>query len=175
MPARRSAPPARRSPCAARSPRATAACCRPRRIAQAPAPRERSPRRGGPRRRRRDVAQNSKAIGAAVEAAHDRAVRRAIANAREEAARMAAAGGLTLGALVSVAEAQPNPFFGGNRRATARTDVRPRQFCGTIRTRSAGATASGAATVRTRRASAAGSRARSPDRERHVRRRLTGP
>ena len=84
----------------------------------------------------RDVAQNSKAIGAAVEAAHDRAVRRAIANAREEAARMAAAGGLTLGALVSVAEVQPNPFFGGQIGGAYGGDgtFGPGKFCGTIRT-----------------------------------------
>src|SRR4051812_26843186 len=61
----------------------------------------------------KDVAQNSKAIAAAVDAARDKAIPLAIANAREEAQRLAAAGGLTLGPLVSVSEPQPSPFFGG--------------------------------------------------------------
>jgi Protein of unknown function (DUF541) len=101
----------------------------------------------------RDVAQNSKAIGAAVEAARDRAVRRAIANAREEAARMAAAGGLTLGALVTVAEVQPNPFFGGQIGGAYGGDgtFGPGKFCGTIRTAVRRRDASGRLrTVRTR-------------------------
>jgi post-segregation antitoxin (ccd killing protein) len=84
----------------------------------------------------RDVAQNSRAIGAAVEAAHDRAVRVAIANAREEAQRLAAAGGLTLGALVSVAEPQPSPFLGGPGAGAYGTEgtFGPGKFCGRIRT-----------------------------------------
>ena len=91
----------------------------------------------------RDVARNSKAIGAAVEAAHDRAVRRAIANAREEAVRLAAAGGLTLGALVAVAEAQPSPFFGGSSVYGADGTFGPGRFCGQIRTPIRRRTASG--------------------------------
>src|SRR4051795_2228775 len=47
----------------------------------------------------RNVAQNSKAIAAAVEAARDKAVPLAIANARQEAPRLAAAGGLAPGLL----------------------------------------------------------------------------
>ena len=91
----------------------------------------------------RDVARNSKAIGAAVEAAHDRAVRRAIANAREEAVRLAVAGGLTLGALVAVAEAQPSPFFGGSSVYGADGTFGPGKFCGQIRTPIRRRTASG--------------------------------
>ena len=91
----------------------------------------------------RDVARNSKAIGAAVEAAHDRAVRLAIANAREEAVRLAAAGGLTLGALVAVAEAQPAPFFGGSSVYGADGTFGPGKFCGQIRTPIRRRTASG--------------------------------
>src|SRR3954451_4731821 len=59
------------------------------------------------------LAQNSKAIAAAVEAARDKAIPAAIAKAREEAQRLAAAGGLAVGPLVSFAEPQPSPFFGG--------------------------------------------------------------
>jgi len=91
----------------------------------------------------RDIARNSKAIGAAVEAAHDRAVRLAIANAREEAVRLAAAGGLTLGALVTVAEAQPSPFFGGSSVYGADGTFGPGKFCGQIRTPIRRRTASG--------------------------------
>ena len=91
----------------------------------------------------RDVARNSKAIGAAVEAAHDRAVRLAIANAREEAVRLAAAGGLTLGALVAVDEAQPSPFFGGSSLYGADGTFGPGKFCGQIRTPIRRRTASG--------------------------------
>jgi uncharacterized protein DUF541 len=84
----------------------------------------------------RDTAKNSKAIGAAVEAARDRAVRLAITNARDEATRLATAGGLTLGALVSVAEPTPSPFFGGPVGAAYGADgtFGPGKFCGTIRT-----------------------------------------
>src|SRR4051812_22338533 len=84
----------------------------------------------------KDVAQNSKAIAAAVEAARDRAVPVAIANAREEAQRLAAAGGLTLGPLVSVSEPQPSPFFGGPVGAAygAEGTFGPGKFCGRIRT-----------------------------------------
>jgi len=91
----------------------------------------------------RGVARNSKAIGAAVEAAHDRAVRLAIANAHEEAVRLAAAGGLTLGALVAVAEAQPSPFFGGSSVYGADGTFGPGKFCGQIRTPIRRRTASG--------------------------------
>ena len=82
------------------------------------------------------LAQNSKAIGAAVDAARDRAIPLAIANAREEAQRIAAAGGLTLGPLVSVSEPQPSPFFGGPLGGAYGTEgtFGPGKFCGQIRT-----------------------------------------
>jgi Protein of unknown function (DUF541) len=82
------------------------------------------------------AAQNSKAIAAAVEAARTRALPLAIANAREEAQRLAAAGGLTLGPLVSVAEPQPGPFFGGPGGGPYGTEgtFGPGKFCGQIRT-----------------------------------------
>jgi hypothetical protein len=84
----------------------------------------------------RDVAQNSKAIGAAIEAARNRAIRVAVGNAREEAQRLAAAGGMTLGALVSVAEPQPSPFLGGPGGGAYGTEgtFGPGKFCGRIRT-----------------------------------------
>ena len=93
----------------------------------------------------RDVAKNSRAIGAAVDAARDRAVRLAIANAREEAQRLASAGGMALGALVSVSEPQPSPFFGGPVGAAygAEGTFGPGKFCGTIRTPIRRRTASG--------------------------------
>jgi uncharacterized protein YggE len=93
----------------------------------------------------RDVAKNSAAIGKAVEAARDRAVRLAIANAREEAARIAASSGLTLGPIVSVVEPQPSPFFGGPVGAAYGTDgtFGPGRFCGQIRTPIRRRTASG--------------------------------
>jgi hypothetical protein len=51
----------------------------------------------------------------------------AIANARDEAQRIATAGRMTLGAVVSVAEPPPSPFFGGPIGAALRRrgDVRP--------------------------------------------------
>src|SRR5689334_4290767 len=61
----------------------------------------------------RSVAQNNRAIAAAVESARNKAIPLAIGNAREEAQRLAAAGGVTLGAVVSVTEPEPSPFFGG--------------------------------------------------------------
>src|SRR3954449_8858932 len=99
---------------------------------------------------------------AAVDAARDRAIPLAIANSREEAQRLAAAGGLTLGPLVSVSappprpvcrrpprpgalppgplgwvpEPQPSPFFGGPLGAAygAEGTFGPGKFCGQIRT-----------------------------------------
>ena len=93
----------------------------------------------------RDVAQNSRAIRDAVDAARDRAVRLAIANARDEAGRIAAASGLTVGALVSVAEPPPSPFFGGPAGGSYGADgtFGPGKFCGTIRTPIRRRTASG--------------------------------
>jgi hypothetical protein len=82
------------------------------------------------------VAKRSKAIAAAVAAARDRAIPLAISNAREEAQRLAAAGGMALGPLVSVAEPQPSPFFGGPVGGAygAEGTFGPGRFCGQIRT-----------------------------------------
>jgi uncharacterized protein YggE len=82
------------------------------------------------------VARNSKAIAAAVEAARNRAIPLAIANAREEAQRIATAGRMTLGAVVSVAEPPPSPFFGGPIGAAygAEGTFGPGRYCGQIRT-----------------------------------------
>jgi uncharacterized protein YggE len=93
----------------------------------------------------RDVAKNSRAIQAAVDAARDKAIPLAMRNAREEAARVAAASGLTLGAVVSVSEPQPSPFFGGPVGAAYGADgtFGPGKFCGTIRTPIRRRTASG--------------------------------
>ncbi len=156
MPDRRSARPARRSllPATLAAGATAVLLLAPSASAQAPAPANTiTAIAAGRIAVDRDVAQNSKAIGAAVEAAHDRAVRRAIANAREEGARMAAAGGLTLGALVSVAEVQPNPFFGGQIGGAYGGDgtFGPGKFCGTIRTAVRRRDASGRLrTIRTR-------------------------
>ena len=68
-------------------------------------------------------------IRAAVEAAEDKALPRAIADARSKAADLARLTGLTLGAIVSVSDggALPyGPFFYGS--------FGPDRFCGTIRT-----------------------------------------
>jgi len=146
MPARRRAPSARPFALAVVAAATAALLAVPAAIAQAPAP---APARtitataAGRVTIARDVAKNSKAIGAAVEAAHDRAVRLAIANARDEAARVAAASGLTLGALVSVAEPQPSPFFGGSSVYGADGTFGPGRFCGQIRTPIRRRTASG--------------------------------
>jgi hypothetical protein len=84
----------------------------------------------------RSVAQNNRAIAAAVDAARDKAIPLAIAHAREEAQRLAAAGGLTLGPLVSVSEPEPSPFFGGPVGGAygAEGTFGPGKFCGQIRT-----------------------------------------
>jgi hypothetical protein len=93
----------------------------------------------------RDVPQNSKAIATAVEAARNRAIPLAIRNAREEAQRLAAAGGLALGPLLSVSEPQPGPFFGGPAGAAYGVEgtFGPGKFCGQIRTPIRRRTASG--------------------------------
>jgi Protein of unknown function (DUF541) len=68
-------------------------------------------------------------IRAAVEAAEDKALPRALADARSKAADLAKLSGLTLGAIVSVSDAATSPygpFFYGT--------FGPDRFCGTIRT-----------------------------------------
>ena len=74
-------------------------------------------------------------IKAAVEAAREKAGPLALANAREEAQRLATAAGMTLGDLQSVSEQSVGPFgygpFGGYGLEGT---FGPGKFCGTIRT-----------------------------------------
>jgi uncharacterized protein YggE len=128
---------ARRSVPLAAAALAAALLAAPAAHAQAPAPaRTITAIAAGRARVNRDVAQNSKAIAAAVEAARNRAIPLAIANAREEAERLAAAAGLTLGPLMAVSEPQPSPIFGGPVGAAygAEGTFGPGRFCGGIRT-----------------------------------------
>lgn len=83
---------------------------------------------------KKGVARNSRAIGAAVEAARADALTAAIAAAREEGARLAAAGGLVLGELWSVDELAPTPFgpFGGGYGSGG--TFGPGKYCGIVRT-----------------------------------------
>lgn len=78
---------------------------------------------------------SSPTIAAAVEAAREQAAPLALANAREEAQRLAAAAGVTLGDLQSVSEQSFGPYgygpFGGY--GTDGT-FGPGKYCGTIRT-----------------------------------------
>jgi hypothetical protein len=70
-------------------------------------------------------------IRAAVEAAEAKALPRAIAAAREKAGELARLSGLTLGAIVSISDAQAapfGPFFGFYGT------FGPDRFCGTVRT-----------------------------------------
>src|SRR5689334_23351598 len=70
-------------------------------------------------------------IRAAVEAAENKALPRAIADAREHAAQLARLSGLTLGAIVSISDVPSSPygpFFG------AYGSFGPDRFCGTVRT-----------------------------------------
>jgi Protein of unknown function (DUF541) len=79
------------------------------------------------------VAKNSPAIRAAVEAAREKAGPRAIALATEEARRLAAAAGLTLGALTGISEQPASPFGPFSNYGTDGT-FGPGKFCGKIRT-----------------------------------------
>ena len=68
-------------------------------------------------------------IRAAVEAAEDKALPRALVDARSKAADLAKLSGLTLGAIVSISDTQSSPygpFFYGT--------FGPDRFCGTLRT-----------------------------------------
>ncbi len=68
-------------------------------------------------------------IRAAVDAAEDKALPRALADARGKAADLARLSGLTLGAIVSISDTPSSPygpFFYGS--------FGPDRFCGTIRT-----------------------------------------
>jgi Protein of unknown function (DUF541) len=71
-------------------------------------------------------------IRAAVEAAEAKALPHAMAAAREKATAMARLSGLTLGAIVSISDAQTSPYgpFGSGFYGT----FGPDRFCGTVRT-----------------------------------------
>jgi hypothetical protein len=75
--------------------------------------------------------QHEAPIRAAVEAAENKALPRAIADARDKAAQLAKLAGLTLGPIVSISDAPTSiygPFFGFYGT------FGPDRFCGTIRT-----------------------------------------
>lgn len=76
---------------------------------------------------------SSPSIARAVEATRAKSVPAAVADAREEAARLAAAAGLTLGALQAVAEQPGSPYgpFGGYGLDGT---FGPGRYCGRIRT-----------------------------------------
>jgi type IV secretory pathway TrbL component len=69
-------------------------------------------------------------IRAAVEAAEAKALPHAMAAAREKAAALARLSGLTLGAIVSVSDAQTSPYGPFGFYGT----FGPDRFCGTVRT-----------------------------------------
>jgi hypothetical protein len=69
-------------------------------------------------------------IRAAVEAAEEKALPRAIADARSKAAELARLSGLTLGAIVSVSDTAASPYGPFGFYGT----FGPDRFCGTIRT-----------------------------------------
>ncbi len=81
----------------------------------------------------KDVAQTDAAIAAAVEAARAKVGPAAVANATEEAERLAAAGKLTLGPLISIAESQPFPY-GPFAAYGLEGTFGPGKYCGAIRT-----------------------------------------
>jgi hypothetical protein len=68
-------------------------------------------------------------IRAAVEAAEAKALPRALAAAREKATELARLSGLTLGAIVSVSDAQASPYGPFGFYGT----FGPDRFCGTVR------------------------------------------
>ena len=80
----------------------------------------------------RDTPKNNGAIAKAVAAARAKAGPAAVSDAKVEAQRLAAAAGLTLGELTSVAEQAPSPYgpfvFGLDGT------FGPGKYCGTIRT-----------------------------------------
>jgi hypothetical protein len=78
------------------------------------------------------IAQNDKAVAAAIDAARQKAGPQAIALAKAEAQRLAAAAGFTLGDLVSVAEQAPTPF--GPFAYGVDGTFGPGKWCGQIRT-----------------------------------------
>jgi hypothetical protein len=76
---------------------------------------------------------SSATIGEAVEAAREKAGPLAFANAKEEAERLAAAAGVTLGELQSVSEQSFGPYGPFGNYGLEGT-FGPGRFCGTIRT-----------------------------------------
>lgn len=81
----------------------------------------------------RDLPRNNAAIRAAVDRARQRAVTQAIANAREQGARLARGAGLTLGEVLAMEELIP-PHFGHWAYGTDGTFAAGR-FCGRVRSR----------------------------------------
>jgi hypothetical protein len=75
--------------------------------------------------------KNSVTIKAAVDAARKKAGPKALAVATDRAATLAAASGMTLGALTAVAEQPPTPFFYNGYGADG--TFGPGKYCGTIR------------------------------------------
>lgn len=99
--------------------------------AQAPAPEVEAYGSGAVTPKPKDPKSNA-SIAAAVAAAYDRALPLAVADARTQAQELAAATGVTLGALVGVSnEQQPSPFFSPFGQEGA---FGPGRYCGTVRT-----------------------------------------
>jgi uncharacterized protein YggE len=95
--------------------------------AQAPAPGTITASGVGVARVNQQVERTQTAIAAAVERARDRAVPAAVSRAGGQARRIAAATGLTLGAVVAVAEpGTPFGFFGPDGT------FGPGRYCGTV-------------------------------------------
>lgn len=81
----------------------------------------------------RDLPHKDAAIRAAVDRARQRAVTQAIANARQQAARLASGAGATLGSVLAIEELVP-PHFGHWAYGTDGT-FGPGKFCGRVRSR----------------------------------------
>jgi hypothetical protein len=73
--------------------------------------------------------KDNQSIRDAVETAHKASIPAAIQEAKEEGAALAAASGLTLGAIQSVDENLSNGFYGGYGFYTP---FGPNQYCGTV-------------------------------------------
>ena len=81
-----------------------------------------------------DDRTSNASIKAAVEAANTSAQPKAIAEAREQATTLAAAAGLTLGAIISVSDAPATPFYGPYFAPYTQGTFGPGKYCGTVRT-----------------------------------------
>ncbi len=76
--------------------------------------------------------KSNTSIAASVQVAQDKALPRAVADARTQAQELARAAGLTLGALTSVSnDSQPSPFFTPYGQEGT---FGPGRYCGTVRT-----------------------------------------